>query len=219
MERKTGEGNFSLFAAMNGCLAGLVGITGGCAVVEPWAAVIIGSVSGLLYLLSSKLLVRLRIDDAVDAVPVHMTNGVWGTIAVGLFATSEKILLAYGEAKDEGVFMGGNGTLLGCQLISILFVQGWVTVCLLPFFCLLNYLGWFRTSSTDEVEGLDRRYHGASPQVKNQDFDATIDSEMCGRSHKRLRRSLDLLAEGPNIQIQQYHRSTSANTSILTGKL
>jgi len=214
MERKTGEGNFSLFAAMNGCLAGLVGSTGGCAVVEPWAAVIIGSVSGLLYLVTSKLLIRLRIDDAVDAVPVHMTNGVWGTIAVGLFAKSDKILLAYGEAtEDEGVFMGGNGTLLGCQLISILFVQGWVTVCLLPFFCLLNYMGWFRTSSTDEVEGLDRRYHGASPHSKSQDFNSAIDAEMCGRTHKRLRRSLDLLTEGPNIQIQQYHQGPSTTES------
>jgi Amt family ammonium transporter len=62
----SGEGSFSLASAMNGCLGGLVSITGSCGVIEPWAAVIIGAVAGLLYLSTSKLLIRLRIDDAVD---------------------------------------------------------------------------------------------------------------------------------------------------------
>lgn len=56
--------------------------------VEPWSAVVIGFVAGILYLVSSKLLVRLRLDDVVDAIPVHFTNGVWGTLATGLFAQS-----------------------------------------------------------------------------------------------------------------------------------
>ena len=70
-EKKSGEGSFSLSSAMNGCLGGLVSITGSCGVVEPWAAVVTGFVAGLLYLSTSKLLIRLRIDDAVDAIPVH----------------------------------------------------------------------------------------------------------------------------------------------------
>ncbi|EED90411.1 predicted protein, partial [Thalassiosira pseudonana CCMP1335] len=158
-ERKTGEGTFSLSSAMNGCLGGLVSITGGCAVVEPWAAVVIGFIAGLLYLFTSKLLIRLRIDDAVDAIPVHLSNGIWGTVAVGLFASSNRLQLAFGKVADTGVFMGGNGTLLGCQTIGVLFVLGWVTVLMFPFFMVLNYLGLLRASSADEVEGLDSKYH------------------------------------------------------------
>ena len=165
-ERTTGEGSFSLTYAMNATLAGLVSITGACGVVEPWAAVVIGFIAGLLYLCASKHLVRLRIDDVVDAVPVHMTNGIWGSIAVGLFASSNRLNLAYGEVNDVGVLMGGNGTLLGCQLVGILFVVGWVGGIMFPFFCILNYLGWFRASSADEVEGLDSRYHKS---VKSRD--------------------------------------------------
>ena len=165
-DKKMGEGSFSLTSAMNGCLGGLVSITGGCGVVEPWAAVVIGFIAGLLYLYSSKVLVRARIDDAVDAVPVHMTNGVWGTFAVGLFASSDRLKLAYGEVGDKGLFIGGNGTLLGCQCVGILFVLGWVTAIMFPFFCILNYLGWYRSEPADEVEGLDSRYHKS---VKSRD--------------------------------------------------
>lgn len=68
-ERKTGEGEFSLKAALNGCLSGLVAITGGCALVETWAAILIGLLAGLVYLITSNLLIRVRIDDAVDAIP------------------------------------------------------------------------------------------------------------------------------------------------------
>lgn len=76
-ERRTGEPHFSLLMAMNGTLSGLVAITSGCALVEPWAAIVIGIVSGWIYIYSSALLLRVRIDDAVDAIPVHMFNGTF----------------------------------------------------------------------------------------------------------------------------------------------
>jgi ammonium transporter, Amt family len=72
LERTTGEAYFDLTYLMNGALSGLVAVTGGCAVFEPWVSAIIGFIAGLVYLVGSKLLVRLRIDDAVDAVPVHL---------------------------------------------------------------------------------------------------------------------------------------------------
>jgi len=75
--RKTGEVSYDLTMAMNGCLAGLVAVTAGTATVDPWAAIIIGAVGGWVYLGASKLLIRLRIDDAVDAIPVHCFNGAW----------------------------------------------------------------------------------------------------------------------------------------------
>jgi len=186
-ERKTGEGSFSLTYAMNGTLAGLVSITGACGIVEPWAAVVIGFIAGMLYLFTSKLLVRMRIDDAVDAVPVHMTQGIWGTLVVGLFADSNRMKLAYGDVGDFGIFMGGNGTLLVCQILGVLFVIGWVLSIMFPFFCLLNYMGWFRASASDEVEGLDSRYH-ASTRKLNTKIGPTASY---GQSNQRLRRTLE----------------------------
>mmetsp|Transcript_7344 Transcript_7344/g.16003 ORF Transcript_7344/g.16003 Transcript_7344/m.16003 type:complete len:526 (-) Transcript_7344:321-1898(-) len=188
-ERKTGEGTFSLTYAMNGTLGGLVSITGACGFVEPWAAVIIGLVAGLIYLTMSKLLVRMRIDDAVDAVPVHMTNGIWGTIATGLFANSKRIKLAYGKVNDVGVFMGGDGRLLGCQCCGVLFVVGWVTLIMFPFFCVLNYMGWFRASASDEVEGLDSSYHCSTLLLNSQVGPAA----RYGKNNQQLRRSLDTM--------------------------
>jgi hypothetical protein len=71
----------------NGALSGLVvAITAGCSVVEPWASVLIGGLAGVFYVLSFDLLIKLRIDDFVSAIPVHLANGIWGLIAVGLFA-------------------------------------------------------------------------------------------------------------------------------------
>lgn len=71
-EHRTGEVTFNLQYALNGCLSGLVSITAGCSVVQSWAALIIGGIGGVLYICSSKLLVKKKIDDAVDAVPVHV---------------------------------------------------------------------------------------------------------------------------------------------------
>jgi len=75
LERYTGEPFFDLKYAMNGTLSGLVAITAGCGVVEPWAAVVIGFVAGLLYIAGSKGILKLRLDDAVDAIPCHLVNG------------------------------------------------------------------------------------------------------------------------------------------------
>merc|ERR1712238_408282 len=89
--KKTGEAEYDLSMAMNGCLGGLVGITAGCAVVEPWAAVVIGLISGIIYALASKLLIKLKIDDAVDAIPVHLFNGMWGCIALGYLLSQAEL--------------------------------------------------------------------------------------------------------------------------------
>mmetsp|Transcript_24608 Transcript_24608/g.49847 ORF Transcript_24608/g.49847 Transcript_24608/m.49847 type:complete len:451 (-) Transcript_24608:195-1547(-) len=171
-ERRTGEVIFDISAALNGCLGGLVSITAGCSVIEPWAAVFTGSVAGLLYLLSSELLVKFRIDDAVDAIPVHLFNGLWGMLAVGLFASPGKLEDAYGRSKHVGWFYSwGKGssdaTLLGANLVGVLFILGWVLLTMLPFFCILNYLGWFRSDPLEEIVGLDISYHGGSAYQKD----------------------------------------------------
>ena len=87
-------------AAMNGCLTGLVSITAGCATVEPWCAFIIGIIGGWIYLSASALILRLKIDDAVDAIPVHLFGGAWGLIAAGLFS-NERRMAAAAYATDN----------------------------------------------------------------------------------------------------------------------
>lgn len=165
-ERRTGEPHFSLVFAMNGALSGLVAVTGSCAVVEPWAAILIGVVAGWLYLYTSGLLLRLRIDDAVDAIPVHMANGIWGVIAGGLLASPRLMQLAYGKDEHVGWFFSlargeFDARLLGAQLTTVAFIVGWTFFTMLPFFVWLNYKGWFRADSLEELVGLDISYHGS----------------------------------------------------------
>mmetsp|Transcript_26125 Transcript_26125/g.48088 ORF Transcript_26125/g.48088 Transcript_26125/m.48088 type:complete len:424 (+) Transcript_26125:74-1345(+) len=164
-EHLTGEITFNLQYTMNGCLSGLVAITAGCSVVESWASIVIGLVAGALYLGVSKLLVRRRIDDAVDAIPVHMINGIWGTISVGLFAEPTLMKTVYKNSTHVGWFYSwGRGsadaTLLACQLVGILFVIGWVVGTMTPFFWMLHYFGFLRADSLEEVVGLDIGYTG-----------------------------------------------------------
>jgi Amt family ammonium transporter len=164
-ERKTGEPSFSLVMAMNGALSGLVAITSGCALVEPWAAVVTGIIAGWLYIFGSSLLIRLRIDDAVDAIPVHMVNGMWGLLATGLVASPRKLELTYGASDHVGWFYSlGRGSfdasLLANQLLVLLLILGWTFFTMFPFFIWLNYKGWFRADSLEELVGLDISYHG-----------------------------------------------------------
>lgn len=165
LERTTGEPFFDLTYAMNGSLSGLVAITGGCAVLEPWAAAVTGVGAGILYMVGSRGLVMLRLDDAVDAIPVHFVNGAWGLMSVGLFASPARLLAAYDNDAHPGWFYSlrngkSDGRLFGVQLVGIVFIVGWVMVIMLPFFIWLDWKGWFRSDPLEEIVGLDTSYHG-----------------------------------------------------------
>ena len=166
LERRLGEPIFDLKMAMNGSLSGLVAITAGCGVVEPWAALLIGIFAGLLYLGGSNLLLKLRLDDAVDAIPIHMVNGMWGLIAVGFVASPRNLNLTYGiEVPHVGWFYSlargsGDARLLAAQLVGILFILGWCLIIMMPFFVWLDWKGWFRSDPLEEIVGLDTSYHG-----------------------------------------------------------
>jgi len=174
VERMTGEPIFDLTKAMNGSLAGLAAVTAGCGVVEPFAAVLIGLVAGILYVLASAGLVHFEIDDAVDAVPVHCVGGLWGLIAVGLFASPTRLDDFYGNGGNHpGWFYlartdGGSGRLMGIQLVGILFIVGWTAFFMYPFFSWLDYRGWFRADALDEIVGLDVSYHKSSAGFLDQ---------------------------------------------------
>jgi Amt family ammonium transporter len=174
LERSTGEPFFDLKFLMNGALCGLVAITAGCGVTEPWAAAVIGFVAGLLYIVGSKGLVYFRLDDAVDAIPVHLLNGAWGVISVGLFASPRRLLAVYGRDEFVGWFYSvhrgnSNARLLGVQLIGLMFIIGWVVCIMLPFFIWLDWKGWFRADPLEEIVGLDTSYHGGLALRAGQD--------------------------------------------------
>lgn len=156
----TGEGVYDLTMAMNGALSGLVGITAGCSTVQPWAAVCIGLIAGPVYIGASKTLVSLKIDDAVDAIPVHFANGAWGCIAVAIFADPELVEAAYGT-KTGGILYG-DVDLLGCEFAGVFFIIGWVAMLMTPFFIVLKTIGWFRVDALEEEVGLDISHHGGA---------------------------------------------------------
>lgn len=145
-ERTTGEPKFVIQMAMNGALSGLVAVTSGCALMKPYAAIVTGVIAGWIYMLSSALLIRYRIDDAVNAIPVHMFNGCWGLIATGLFAAPDLMELTYNFRTPDhpGFFYSfGNGgadaNLLVCQICAVLWIVGWTFLTMFPFFIWLNY--------------------------------------------------------------------------------
>jgi Amt family ammonium transporter len=155
---------YDLSYTMNGCLTGLVSITAGCATVEPWAAVLIGITGGWFYLLGSNLLIKLRIDDAVDAIPVHMVGGMWGVLSTGLFTSPELLEKAFGLDEHYGWFYAmardkGDFTLMGIQIIAVLFIFGWTFVTMGVYFVILNFFGWLRISPLEEEVGMDISYH------------------------------------------------------------
>ena len=142
---------------LNASLAGLVGITAGCDVTDAFGAIIIGIVSGLLVVFGVWLLdYKLHIDDPVGAIAVHFCNGIWGTIAVGLFATTS----APGNDTFVGLFYGGGSALLGKQLLGILTVCGWTAVTITIAFFIIKVIFGLRVSEEEEIVGLDSTEHG-----------------------------------------------------------
>jgi ammonium transporter, Amt family len=160
-----GEGVLDLQFALNGCLAGLVSTTSCCAVIEPWAALVVGILAGFTYVTTNRLVIRYRIDDAVDAIAVHMSCGMLGMICVGLFASPTRQLNAYSRAYHTGlVYSFARGefdcVLLGTQLLGIGIVTCWVAAIMLPFFVCFDRMELLRCDALEELVGLDAVKHG-----------------------------------------------------------
>jgi Amt family ammonium transporter len=147
-------GKPDLSMAMNGGLAGLVAVTAPCAFVEPWAAILIGTIGGIIVVFGVILLDKLRIDDPVGAVPVHGMNGLWGTIAIGLFGKE-----SLGLARN-GLFYGGGFKQLGIQALGVFSVIIFIIIGMSIVFKLINITIGLRVSREEELKGLDIGEHG-----------------------------------------------------------
>ena len=150
---KNGKPDVSM--CLNASLAGLVGITAGCDALDAIGATVVGVVSGILVVVAVEFLdLKLHIDDPVGAVGVHLCNGVWGTLAVGLLANPEA------PAGLNGLFYTGSAVLLGKQTVGILAILAWTAVTMTITFLIIKKTVGLRVSAEEEIKGLDSTEHG-----------------------------------------------------------
>ena len=150
---KNGKPDVSM--CLNGSLAGLVGVTAGCDAVDALGSAVIGIVSGVLVVVVVELLdMKLHIDDPVGAVGVHLANGVWGTLAVGLLANPSA------PAGLRGLFYTGDPGLLGIQTLGIAAILAWTGITMAVTFLIIKKTVGLRVSPEEEIKGLDSTEHG-----------------------------------------------------------
>ena len=150
---KNGKPDVSM--CLNASLAGLVGITAGCAALDAIGATVVGVVSGILVVVVVEVLdLKLHIDDPVGAVGVHMANGIWGTLAVGLLANPDA------PAGLKGLFYTGSAKQLGIQALGVVAVAAYTTVFMIITFVLIKKFHGLRATEEEELVGLDRMEHG-----------------------------------------------------------
>lgn len=149
---------------LNASLAGLVAITAPCDVTDAAGSIVIGAVAGLLVVFGVWLLdYKLHVDDPVGAVAVHFMNGIWGTFAVGLFATNTAPGYAIADKNGNelvGLFYGGGVKLLGLQCLGIITVLAWAAVTITITFLVIKATIGLRVSEEEEIIGLDQTEHG-----------------------------------------------------------
>jgi len=144
---KNGKPDVSM--SLNGALAGLVAITAPCANVDPLGAIIIGIVAGFLVVFAVEIIdQKIKVDDPVGAVAVHGVNGIWGTLAVGLFAT------------EGGLFYGGGAAQLGIQALGVVAIAAWTAVTMFIVFKIIKATNGLRVTAEEEIMGLDLPEHG-----------------------------------------------------------
>lgn len=159
-----------LINVCNGVLCGLVTITAGCSTIEPWAGFIGGLVSAPVFHGFSVLLKKLRIDDPLEAFPMHGGCGMWGLILVGFLAKDRYVTQVYGRPGYYGVFYKRPagvaskdwGRLLGAQLLGIVVICAWVGGHMALYFGAMRFLKLHRVSEQEEQMGIDVSKHGGS---------------------------------------------------------
>jgi len=177
-------GKPDLSMIINGLLAGLVAVTAGCYFISIPAAAVIGSIGGVLVVFAVAFFDKLNIDDPVGAIAVHLTNGIWGSLAVGLFAAgaSAEPGAIYSAGPKAGLFMGGGIEQLWLQFVGVAAVGGFTVLISGVFWVVLKVTLGIRVSTREEIEGLDIGEHGmeaysgfVKETVSNQTTQATTE--------------------------------------------
>lgn len=151
------EGHFDLSLAMNCILAGLVGVTASCAVVNPWHAFVIGISSSWVYMLAHYLTLKLKIDDPLDAAPLHGCTGAWGLLCVGIFCTDVDVRYAGYPNVNNAC---GRGEQFGVQVVGMVIIAAWTAgTAGLVFFGIKHTIGLRVTADIEEI-GIDLSEHG-----------------------------------------------------------
>lgn len=159
---------------LNGALAGLVAITASCAFVDPWAAVVIGLIAGVLVFAAAKFFERLRIDDPIYALSVHGAAGIWGTLSTGFFATPVLAEEVVGIGK-AGLFYGGGLEQLGVQAMGVVVSGAFAFVVSFIILAIMKAVIGLRVTEEQEIIGLDLSEHGSYgyPEQMKKSTDAS----------------------------------------------
>jgi Amt family ammonium transporter len=152
------KGKADIPTMLNGALAGLVAITASCAFVEPWAAVVIGLVAGVLVFLSAQFFEKIHVDDPISAMSVHGAAGVWGTLSTGLFAAPD--LVARAAVGKPGLFYNGGGEQLWVQFYSVVICGVFAFVTSFIILWVIKQVMGLRVTEEQEIIGLDLSEHG-----------------------------------------------------------
>jgi ammonium transporter, Amt family len=166
---QSGRLSFDLPKTMHGALTGLVSVSAGAGVLEPWAACVCGIVAAWVYLMADVLIVKIRIDDPVHGISVHGFGGIWGLLCVGLLASPQRMLDAYGHDNHVGWFYSiGRGSfdasLLGAQITAMIFIMAWTAAMIFPFFIGLSMGDVLRIDELEEIAGLDAAYQSGKQE-------------------------------------------------------
>ena len=148
------NGHPTSLGAASGAVAGLVAITPACAFVDPWAAVVIGLLAGVLCSLATGLKYRFNLDDSLDVVGVHLIAGIWGSVAIGFFGAS-----SVNSVGVDGLLYGGGAALLGKQAFGVAFVAAYSFIATLIIGYAIEKTIGFRVKRDVEVAGIDLNEH------------------------------------------------------------
>lgn len=153
------SGKADIPSMLNGVLAALVAITAACAFVEPWAAIIIGAIAGVLTYFSAVVLEKLKVDDPIGAFSVHGVAGIWGTLSTGFFA-SPRLVEITGIGK-AGLFYGAGFYQLGVQALGVAGAAVYVAIVSYIIFAIIKATIGLRVTEEEEIVGLDLSEHGS----------------------------------------------------------
>ena len=211
---------YDLVWVANGLMAGCASITAPASVVQPWAAIIVGGFSSVLVHVASELLLFFDIDDPLDSSAVHITGGIWGLLAVGLFADPvlvgqmNGVPVSYVQAQRAyGLVYGGSWEQMGLQTIEVVSIAAWTLATAMPFFLILRSTGRLRVTRETEVGGLDLFKHGSLAYTSHDAAGGGAGGG--GGRGKRLRKRLKVLfARHPHNDKGSSSSSSSTSKSL-----